>query len=93
MVKKCLTCAQEEHLISSIHSIHQVHSNGGETVINSGPDHQGTLVYRIYRLIHQRMGAYKVYSLVREGLSGVEIRGECSSRTLKNKAKAEKGIR
>lgn len=93
--EKCLTCAQEEHLVSSIHGIHQVHSNSGETVVNSSPDHQWALVYWIYRLIHQRMGAYKVYSLVREGFSGVEIRGEGSSRTLtiKNMQKAQNRMR
>lgn len=81
------TCAQKEHLVSSIHSVHQIHSNGGETVVDSSPDHQGALVYGIYRLVHQRMGTDEVYSLVRKGFGGVEIRGESSSRTLNNKNK------
>lgn len=50
-------------------------------------------MYRIYRLIHQRMGTHKVYSLVREGFSCVEIRGEGTSRTLKQNEKEQNRIR
>lgn len=79
------TCPKEENFVPPVGGIHQIHSDGGEVVVDASAHHQRALVERVDGVVHEGMRTDKVHRLIRELFRRAKARREGSPRALKVK--------